>query len=131
MKLRTRFHSRHATLTLAFGRSTQEFSTHGTLTAATIEMVCIYIRGTADWNSDRILRPLAALTMYQRARKLGNVISNNPDQFLTLAELQLEAYLVCINALSLIDPKSAWFVLPISAEGGNEVGACRDRLSVN
>lgn len=62
--------------------------------------------------------------MYQRARKLGNAISNNPVQFLDLAELQLEAYLVSINALSLIDPKSAWFVLPISAESGNEVRIC-------
>ena len=66
--------------------------------------------------------------MYQRARKLGTVISNNPDQFLNLAELQLEAYTVCINALSLLDPKSAWFVLPISAENSNEV--CISRLTM-
>lgn len=68
-----------------------------------------------------VVRPLAALTMYQRARKLGIVINNNPEQFVDLAEMQLEAYLVSINALSLIDPKSAWFVLSISADSGNEV----------
>jgi hypothetical protein len=65
--------------------------------------------------------------MYQRARKLGNIITSighTPEQYIALAELQLEAYLVSINALSLIDPKSAWFVLPISAETGNEVSAC-------
>lgn len=73
--------------------------------------------------ADNATRRLAALTMYQRARKLGNISSNGPEQFLNLAELQLEAYLVSINALSLIDPKSAWFVLPISAETGNEVSA--------
>ena len=59
--------------------------------------------------------------MYQRARKLANIINSQPEQFVNLAELQLEAYLVSINALSLIDPQSAWFVLPISAESGNEV----------
>ena len=65
--------------------------------------------------------------MYQRARKLGGIIStigSNVAQWVGLAELQLEALLVSMNALSLIDPKSAWFVLPISAENGNEVSAC-------
>lgn len=71
-----------------------------------------------------VLPTVAALTMYQRARKLANVISNSPTQFLNLAELQLEALLVSINALSLIDPKAAWFVLPLSAENGNEVRIC-------
>lgn len=77
---------------------------------------------------DTILRLLAALTMYQRARKLANVIGSNPDQFISLAEQQLEAFVVSINALSLIDPKSAWFVLPLSAETGNEVSACSSGL---
>lgn len=66
--------------------------------------------------------------MYQRARKLANVIGSNPDQFISLAEQQLEAFVVSINALSLIDPKSAWFVLPLSAETGNEVSACPSGL---
>ncbi|EKM59586.1 uncharacterized protein PHACADRAFT_87488 [Phanerochaete carnosa HHB-10118-sp] len=79
-----------------------------------------YSRILYTWYIDRGDYRNAALTMYQRARKLGNVISGNPDQFLSLAELQLEAYLVCINALSLIDPKGAWFILPISAENSSE-----------
>ena len=62
--------------------------------------------------------------MYQRARKLASLSNSSPQQFVTLAELQLEAYLVSINALSLVDPKSAWIILPFTAEPGNEVLAC-------
>ena len=69
-------------------------------------------------------RLLAASTMYQRARKLAQLAGNSPDHFIKLAELQLEAYVVSINALSLIDQKSAWLVLPVSVESGNEVRAC-------
>lgn len=61
--------------------------------------------------------------MYQRARKLAQAAEARPDQFMKLAEQQLEAYVVSINALSLIDQKSAWIVLPISAESNREVSA--------
>lgn len=68
--------------------------------------------------------------MYQRARKLAQLAGNGPDQFMKLAELQLEAYVVSINALSLIDQKNAWIVLPVSVETGNEVRACpEERLN--
>ncbi|THG99568.1 hypothetical protein EW026_g2819 [Hermanssonia centrifuga] len=62
----------------------------------------------------------AALTMYQRARKLAVLKRKKPERFIELAELQLEAYAVGINALSLVDHKSAWIVLPIGSESGNE-----------
>lgn len=61
-----------------------------------------------------------ASTLYQRARKLGS--SNcKPDEFLFVAEMQLEAYAASMNALSLLDPKSAWFTLPISGESKDQV----------
>lgn len=69
------------------------------------------------------LRLSAASTMYQRARKLAQQVDDSPDQFIRLGEQQLEAYIVSINALSLLDQKSAWMVLPISVETGNEVCA--------
>ncbi|KAK7060140.1 hypothetical protein VNI00_000904 [Paramarasmius palmivorus] len=62
----------------------------------------------------------AALTMYQRARKIQALISNDPSLFLTLANEQLEAYMVSMNALTLSDPKTAWFILPAAADPQNE-----------
>ena len=63
------------------------------------------------------------MTMYQRARKLG-ALTGDPTDFHALADLQLEAYVVSINALSLVEPKSAWFSMPASDVGGREVSAC-------
>ncbi|GLB33440.1 putative nucleoporin Nup120/160 [Lyophyllum shimeji] len=57
----------------------------------------------------------AALAMYQRARKLQDLI-HDPTSFASLAEEQLEAYLVAINALSLVEPKNAWVLLPMPAD---------------
>lgn len=62
--------------------------------------------------------------MYQRARKLAAVIGD-ASTFAELAELQLEAYVVAINSLALVDPKNQWITLPITAETGHEVsGLC-------
>jgi hypothetical protein len=61
--------------------------------------------------------------MYQRARKLHDLI-NDPSTLVTLAEEQLEAYLVAMNALSLLDRKSAWVSMPASLRTGHEVGHC-------
>ena len=55
---------------------------------------------------------LASLTMYQRARKLEDVITD-ATSFVTLAESQLEALSVATNALSLVDEKSTWVVMPV------------------
>ncbi|KIJ26033.1 hypothetical protein M422DRAFT_236708 [Sphaerobolus stellatus SS14] len=54
----------------------------------------------------------AAATMYQHARRLDPLLDSSPH-FVEIANLQLESYLVALNALSLIDPKSAWISLPI------------------
>lgn len=58
--------------------------------------------------------------MYQRARKLAAVMGD-ASAFAELAELQLEAYVVAMNSLALVDPKSQWITLPITAETGHEV----------
>ena len=62
--------------------------------------------------------------MYQRARKLATLRSGNAQLFVSLGELQLEAYTVSINALSLVDSRCSWIVLPLPADPGNEVSAC-------
>ena len=63
---------------------------------------------------------LAALTMYQRARKLQGLITDAVS-FASLAEDQLEAYSVAINSLSLVDQKNSWVLLPISPDITHEV----------
>jgi len=55
--------------------------------------------------------------MYQRAVKLS-ALANDVSQFMSLAEQQLEAYAVAMNALSILDQKNAWIVLPLSSENG-------------
>jgi hypothetical protein len=63
--------------------------------------------------------------MYQRARKLHDLIGD-PTQLLPLAEQQLEAYIVAMNSLALLDRPNAWIVIPITVENGSEVrqGVC-------
>jgi nuclear pore complex protein Nup160 len=58
--------------------------------------------------------------MYQRARKLQDLI-NDAVSFASLAEDQLEGYNIAINALSLVDQKNAWVLLPISTDTVHEV----------
>jgi len=50
--------------------------------------------------------------MYQRAKKLRDLITDSRS-FLTLAEDQLESLSVAINALYLVDEKSAWILMPV------------------
>ena len=57
----------------------------------------------------------AALVMYQRARKISTLAAE-PSNFVPMAELQTEAYLGAINALSLVDQKVAWIAIPLTAE---------------
>lgn len=59
--------------------------------------------------------------MYQRARKLASLVDDR-SQFMELAELQLEAYVVAMNALSLVEQKNAWIAMPVTAEAEHEVG---------
>jgi nuclear pore complex protein Nup160 len=63
--------------------------------------------------------------MYQRARKFAVLSQGKPEDYIGLAQQQLEAYAVSINALSLIDTSNAWFVLPVTVESAHEVGAWR------
>lgn len=60
------------------------------------------------------------MVMYQRARKLGS-LRTTPEDFLAISELQLEAYAVSINSLSLVDEKCAWFTMPVTLESNFEV----------
>lgn len=53
----------------------------------------------------------AALTMYQRAQKLKDVVFDSPF-FLAAANEQLDAYSIAINALSLVDD-TAWILTPV------------------
>ena len=50
--------------------------------------------------------------MYQRARKLQDIVTNAAS-FVSLAEDQLEALSVAINALYLVDEKAAWILMPV------------------
>ncbi len=50
--------------------------------------------------------------MYQWARKLEDVIAD-ATSFVSLAESQLEALSIATNALSLVDEKFAWIVMPV------------------
>lgn len=75
-------------------------------------------------DADGVNGQIAALTMYQRARKFSAAMGD-AAAFVELAELQLEAYVVAMNALALVDPRSQWITLPIIAEAGqigHEVG---------
>jgi nuclear pore complex protein Nup160 len=63
---------------------------------------------------------IAALSMYQRARSLQDLIIDT-STFIYLAEEQLEAYMAAINALCLLDRKSAWIAMPISRNAGSQV----------
>lgn len=56
---------------------------------------------------------LAAMTMYLRARKLSE-LQGDPAQLVSLAEQEVEALAVSMNALSIIEAKSAWIVVPMS-----------------
>lgn len=53
----------------------------------------------------------AAATMYQHARRIAPLVASSA-QFTEISELQAESLLVAMNALSLIEPKSAWISLP-------------------
>ncbi|KAH9943007.1 uncharacterized protein BXZ73DRAFT_87453 [Epithele typhae] len=73
-----------------------------------------------DYRDDADGEEAAALTMYQRARKFAVATSADTLAFIEFAELQLEAYVVAMNALALVDPKNQWITLPITGENGHE-----------
>ncbi len=53
--------------------------------------------------------------MYQRARKVQDVITDVAS-FISLAEDQLEGLSVAVNALSLVDEKTAWVLMPVVSD---------------
>ncbi|KAL0949809.1 hypothetical protein HGRIS_009844 [Hohenbuehelia grisea] len=61
----------------------------------------------------------AALAMYQLARKLQDLMAE-PELLPAVVEEQLEAYGAAMNALSLLDQKDAWVVLPIISDDPTE-----------
>ncbi|KAJ7162628.1 nucleoporin Nup120/160-domain-containing protein [Mycena crocata] len=74
-----------------------------------------YSRILYSWFTFRGDHRSAALVMYQRARKLQDLIASDVSLAATLAGQQQEAYMVAINSLSLVNQKNAWFLLPILA----------------
>jgi hypothetical protein len=110
------WHSKRGTSTLVFIPHIPKYSTHGLSAEETTATVCC----PAFFSRSAPYLPIAALAMYQRAKKLQDLI-NDPTLFASLAEEQLEAYLVAINALSLVDQKNAWVLLPMPADQAHEV----------
>lgn len=116
MKSKTPLHSRPETLTHDLCQLGQEYSIHGISAVEIIVMVRYHYMLHIFTNSF-----IAALAMYQRARKIQDLI-HDPQMFSSLVEEQLEAYSVAVNALSLVDPQNAWILLPITPESVHEVG---------
>lgn len=58
--------------------------------------------------------------MVQYARRLSSHMKSS-QYFVVLSEMQAHAYLVAMNALSLIDPKNAWISMPIAPEVASQV----------
>ena len=62
--------------------------------------------------------------MYQRARKLAALSNTDePTLYFALAEQQVEALVITSNALSLLDQKDGWIILPVALEGQQQQGA--------
>lgn len=107
--------------TLGCDHSTLGSFIRGTLLVATTAKVGIfsYLELTI-WTANKY-NVIAALVMYQRARRFASLSTSispaDLAQFLFLAEQQLDAYLVTINALTLVDSKvGAYIVLPVSVD---------------
>ncbi|EMD40997.1 hypothetical protein CERSUDRAFT_43484 [Gelatoporia subvermispora B] len=78
-----------------------------------------YSRILYTWYTSRGDYRNAAHTMYLRARKFGTLLGD-PAGFFNIAELQLEAYVLALNALALVDKRNAWIMMPVTAETGHE-----------
>ncbi|KIY45981.1 hypothetical protein FISHEDRAFT_76214 [Fistulina hepatica ATCC 64428] len=62
----------------------------------------------------------AAVTMYQRARKLSRLTSDNPSEFAHRAEDELDAYSACLNALTLANQEDPWVVIRGSTDKSDD-----------
>lgn len=67
--------------------------------------------------------------MYQRARKLRDLVDGNSSLAASLTEEVLASYTIAMNSLSLVDPKSAWIVIPGSVDNEHEVRILVPRIS--
>ncbi|KAH7930039.1 hypothetical protein BV22DRAFT_1125203 [Leucogyrophana mollusca] len=89
-----------------------------------------YSRILYTWYTHRSDHRSAARTMYQRARKLQEVTGDSTDIVSSMEE-QLEAYLLAINSLSLVDQKvGAFIIAPASSDNAFEPRK-RRKLSKN
>jgi hypothetical protein len=50
--------------------------------------------------------------MYQHAQNLHELVMSSPSVVIDLGPEELEAYLLAMNCLSLIDSKDAWILMP-------------------
>lgn len=74
----------------------------------------------ASWAPD--CPPKAAMTMYMCSQKLSEV-RREPGDDIDVLEQELEALTTAINALSLVEPTSAWFSYPTLSRTIREVCA--------
>nr|GAT46227.1 predicted protein [Mycena chlorophos] len=89
-----------------------------------------YARILYSWYTFRGNHRSAALVMYQRARKLQDIVASDPSSASTLVSQQLNSLTIAINSLSLVDQKNAWFLLPVlAADHSREHPSKRRRLS--
>ncbi|KAJ7087255.1 nucleoporin Nup120/160-domain-containing protein [Mycena belliarum] len=72
-----------------------------------------YSRILYSWHTFRGDHRSAALVMYQRARRLQDLIASDISLSAALAGQQQEAYMIAINSLSLVDRNNAWILLPV------------------
>lgn len=116
--------SRPGILIPAFTRHFLESFTPG----SSEEEITETVRKLNPFPPSSLISVTASLAMYQRARKLQD-LTTDPTSFSALAEEQLEAYTVAINALSLVDQKNSWVVLPVPPESTHEVCDCTCHLT--
>ncbi|KAJ7638443.1 nucleoporin Nup120/160-domain-containing protein [Roridomyces roridus] len=72
-----------------------------------------YSRILYSWHTFRGDHRKAALVMYQRGRKLQDLVASDFSLSATLSGQQQQSLMVAINSLSLVDAKNAWFILPV------------------
>ncbi|KAG6885255.1 hypothetical protein C0993_004112 [Termitomyces sp. T159_Od127] len=105
------WHSKRGTSTHEFNPRIPEYSIPGSSAEEITEVVC----NSAPFSSSAPYLPIAALAIYQRARRIQDLVTD-PEAFAALSEGQLEAYNLAINALSLVDARSAWILLPLPTD---------------
>lgn len=109
-KSKLHFLSRHEMLSQILGQHMHIYCILGMFRGVISAMASLCIVEPNSFSSRSIS---AALVMYQQAQKLAMSIVDVVS-FVETAQAQLEAIMVAINALSLVDSKNAWIVAPRS-----------------